>query len=71
MKRVLLKKERLLALKQVKLPKDPMMTDEDSDVSSTAAKRKEIEERLAKMPKLDYKIPQNGAPVVGENFFVD
>ena len=71
MKRVLLKKERLLALKQVKLPKDPMMTDEDSDVSSTAAKRKEIEERLAKMPKLDYKIPQTGAPVVGENFFVD
>ena len=72
MERSIMKKEKKLTLKQVKLPKDPMMTEqEDSDVSSTAAKRKEIEERLAKMPKPDYKLPQNGVPVLGDTFFVD
>ena len=61
-----------LTLKDVKLPKDPMASDqEDSDVSSLDATRKALDERLKAMPKVDYNLPQNCVPVLGESFFAD
>ncbi len=61
-----------LTLKDIKLPKDPMATDqEDSDVSSLAETRKMLQKRIDDMPDPDYTIPQNSAAVQGKLMFAD
>ena len=61
-----------LTLKDIKLPKDPLATDqEDSDVSSKASERERQAKRLSEIKDPNYDIPQNDTQILRGTMFAD
>lgn len=62
-----------LKLKDIKLPKDPLDSDQEQsgDESPHEKARRKLNNRLEEMPKIEYKIPQNMVTILGGLNFGD